>query len=111
MFITVFKRIRPPDSQIQSVEFSLLHPPFYSFRSILILSSSLRLCPLRSLLPSHFPTETFVHLTSHPPWLHVAARLIPLHFITVAYRGGWGVQTPPPEIPKALQTQPDCENC
>ena len=29
--------------------------------------------------------------------------------------GGWGVQTPPPEIPKAFQTRaklnPICENC
>jgi hypothetical protein len=57
IFITVLEK-SAPDSQIQTDELSLLHSPCSSLRSILILCNTLRLCPLRNLSPSHFPTET-----------------------------------------------------
>ena len=52
----------------------------------------------------------YTHMSEYLVWYPVV--------YSVAYRGGggfWGVQTPRPEIPKALQNcaelSPICENC
>jgi hypothetical protein len=69
----------PVLSQLDPVQASL---PI-SWRSILLLSSHLRLGLPSGLYPSGFPTKTCIHLSSSPYVLHAPTHLILLDFITL----------------------------
>ena len=81
MFITVLTSVRHPSlswaSPIQSI---YLHPT--SWRSLLILSTHLRLGFSSGLLPSGFPTKTLYTPLSSPIHATCPAHLILLDFIT-----------------------------
>ena len=77
-FITALTSVRHPSlswaSPIQSI-----YPHPTSWRSILILSTHLRLCLPSGLLPSGFPTKTLYTPSPHP----YASHVLPISFFSI----------------------------
>ena len=72
---------------------------------ILMLISHLCIGLTSCLFPSGFPTKTLYAFLFFPQKSHKPNQPPTLWYDQWRTEGGWGVQTLPPEIPKALQNR------